>query len=42
MTSFAAVEYRCRDERRIAAPGAPCFEMLVDLTTYTRWWTLAT
>jgi uncharacterized protein YndB with AHSA1/START domain len=36
------VEYRCRDERRIAAPRVRCFETLMDLSTYARWWTLVT
>jgi uncharacterized protein YndB with AHSA1/START domain len=35
-----AIEYRCRDERRIAASRARCFETLSDLSTYARWWTL--
>jgi uncharacterized protein YndB with AHSA1/START domain len=34
------VEYRVRDERVIAAPRDRCFEALVDLSTYPRWWTL--
>jgi len=34
------VEYRCRDECRIAAPRVRCFELLMDLSTYSRWWTL--
>jgi uncharacterized protein YndB with AHSA1/START domain len=37
-----AVEYRCRDERRIMASRARCFETLLDLATYPRWWTLVT
>jgi uncharacterized protein YndB with AHSA1/START domain len=36
------VEHRCRDERRIAAPRARCFEALLDLSGYGRWWTLVT
>ena len=35
-------EYRCRDERTIAAPRIRCFETLIDLSTYSRWWTLVT
>ena len=35
-----ADEYRCRDELRIAASRERCFEVLVDLSTYARWWTL--
>ena len=34
------VEYRCRDERTLAAPIDRCFEALIDLSTYSRWWTL--
>ena len=34
------LEYRCRDERIIAAPRVRCFETLMDLSTYSRWWTL--
>ena len=34
------VEYACRDERLIAAPRPRCFEVLADLSTYARWWTL--
>lgn len=39
---MGAVEYRCRDERRIAASRVRCFETLTDLSTYSRWWTLVT
>jgi len=35
-------EFRCRDERTIAAPRRRCFETLIDLSTYLRWWTLVT
>jgi activator of Hsp90 ATPase-like protein len=35
-----ADEYRCRDELRIAASRERCFEVLVDLSTHARWWTL--
>lgn len=35
-----AVEYRVRDERVIAASQERCFETLIDLSTYPRWWTL--
>jgi uncharacterized protein YndB with AHSA1/START domain len=35
-----AVEYRVRDERVIAVSRERCFETLVDLSTYARWWTL--
>ena len=43
MTSSAGVvEYRCRDQRMIAAPQARCFEILTNLSTYVRWWTLVT
>src|SRR5512144_3006740 len=34
------MEYRCRDERLIAAPRSRCFDLLMDLATYSRWWTL--
>src|SRR5215470_4562377 len=33
-------EYRCRDEGVIPAPRLACFEILMDLSTYARWWTL--
>ena len=36
------VEYRCRDERTIAASRVRCFETLADMSTYGRWWTLVT
>ena len=36
----APVDYACRDERLIAAGRAQCFEVLADLSTYARWWTL--
>jgi uncharacterized protein YndB with AHSA1/START domain len=36
------VGYRCRDECRIAVPRLRCFEALIDLSTYARWWTLIT
>jgi uncharacterized protein YndB with AHSA1/START domain len=36
------VDYRCRDERCIAASRVRCFETLADLSTYSRWWTLVT
>ena len=35
-----SVEYRCRDERIIGASRVRCFETLMDLSTYSRWWTL--
>jgi hypothetical protein len=31
-----SVEYRCRDDRRIAASRARCFETLMDLSTHSR------
>ena len=34
--------YRCRDACTLAAPRGRCFELLVDLSTYARWWTLVT
>ncbi|HZR82943.1 MAG TPA: SRPBCC domain-containing protein [Candidatus Binatia bacterium] len=34
--------YRCRDEATIAAARERCFDALLDLTTYPRWWTLVT
>ena len=37
-----SVEYRCRDEALVAAPRVRCFETLMDLSTYSRWWTLVT
>src|SRR5262252_1168888 len=33
-------EHRCRDEGEVPAPRAACFDMLMDLSTYARWWTL--
>src|SRR5262245_51960719 len=33
-------EYRCRDEGEVPAPRLACFETLMDLSTYARWWTL--
>ena len=33
-------EYRCRDEGEIPASRSACFETLMDLSTYARWWTL--
>src|SRR5262245_44909704 len=33
-------EYRCRDEGEVPAPRPTCFETLMDLSTYARWWTL--
>ena len=35
-----SVEYRCRDERIIGASRVRCFETIMDLSTYSRWWTL--
>jgi len=35
-----SVEYRCRDERIIGASRVRCFETPMDLSTYSRWWTL--
>jgi uncharacterized protein YndB with AHSA1/START domain len=35
-------EYRCRDELGIPASPLRCFEMLAELSTYARWWTLVT
>src|SRR5262249_59102899 len=40
--SMELTEYRCRDEAEIAAPRHSCFETLMDLSTYPRWWTLVT
>jgi uncharacterized protein YndB with AHSA1/START domain len=37
-----STEYQCRDEVEIAAPRRSCFEALMDLSTYPRWWTLVT
>jgi uncharacterized protein YndB with AHSA1/START domain len=37
-----ATEHRCRDEAHIAASGVRCFDLLADLSTYARWWTLVT
>lgn len=34
------MEYRCRDQRWIAASRVRCFATLLDLSTYSRWWTL--
>jgi len=42
ITRMGNLEYRCRDARQIAAPQVRCFETLLDLSTYTRWWTLVT
>src|SRR5262245_19375854 len=35
-----SVEYRCRDEGEVPARRPACFEALMDLSTYARWWTL--
>ena len=35
-----STEYRCRDEGEVPAPRLACFETLMDLSTYARWWTL--
>jgi uncharacterized protein YndB with AHSA1/START domain len=40
MRAVSTDEYRCRDNRTIVAPRVRCFELLVDLSTYARWWTL--
>ncbi len=37
-----SLEYRCRDERIVGASRVRCFETLMDLSTYSRWWTLVT
>jgi len=37
-----SLEYRCRDERIVGGSGVRCFETLMDLSTYSRWWTLVT
>jgi hypothetical protein len=35
-------EYRCRDELGIPASRLRCFEVLAELSTHARWWTLVT
>ena len=35
-------EHSCRDEGEVPAPRSACFETLLDLSTYARWWTLVT
>ena len=35
-------EYRCRDQGEVPAPRLACFETLMNLSTYARWWTLVT
>lgn len=42
MTDEAPTGYRCRDERQVAVAPDRCFETLIDLATWARWWTLVT